>query len=763
MEVRRIVLAMAAFLCLAWGGQALAADAKQTEQAKKTDKKQEEGAQTEHKMPEMVVTATRTEIEKDKAPSSVTIITKEEMERKNVRTIDDALKNVVGVYARRSRGVADSATGSVVTMRGLSNAKRSLVLVDGIPFNDSYSAGVTWSSIPVDSVDRIEIIRGPGSALYGGNAMGGVINIILKVPMKTQAQARGGFGYGEGNREESHDAFYNYRWGVNAGTRLGDQMSLFAGYEGEISTGYPSSLVVKSATTAGGTGLTGGYPMPTSAGANGWVVGDSGNNNGERQVVNALAAWDLSDTGRLRADMIYGYHFYDYGQPNSYVGAFSGRARTGRTTTTSTIYPSDFNSGMGLTEDIRTSLSYDDLLFDKVRIKAVGSFWRENNWYTQPNSSNALGYSLTPGTMSENVRDTWYGSLQADIPIFEGNTLTIGGDLRHNSIDLKSYNLARYREISSKIVKTDLSQGYANNWAAFIQDEWKLPYNFTLYTGARLDYYVAYGGKSGNVGAVNDINSSEFSEISPRASLVWNPWDDTTLRVGASKGFRAPNLYETMRAWTSAGTSPVTYLPNPNLAPETLWTYEAGLQQYFWERKAMLGVTVFHTDFDNYIDSVNVNGNSRLKRQENIGSLTIEGVEFEAQIKPWEFLTLWGNLALTSPKVDKFDLYPEYEGNYLTTVPLTQANIGADITYGQFKFGVSGNYVGRVYANSDNKDQEDVYGTYSERWLWDAKVTYSPTKYTDVSLSVLNIFNEKYFQYYVGQPRTVMLEVALKY
>ena len=66
-------------------------------------------------------------------------------------------------------GLEDRA-GDLV-MRGLAQAKRTLILVDGIPFNDGYSSGVTWSSIPVDSIERIEVIRGPGSALYGGNAM----------------------------------------------------------------------------------------------------------------------------------------------------------------------------------------------------------------------------------------------------------------------------------------------------------------------------------------------------------------------------------------------------------------------------------------------------------------------------------------------------------------------------------------------------------------------------------------------------------------
>jgi len=136
------------------------AEATATETA--TDKAR--SGQGTHQMTDVVVTATRTEVEADKAPASVSIITREEMERQNMRTADDALRYEAGVYTRRGRGVQDPAASSTVSMRGLAQAKRTLILVDGIPFNDGYSSGVTWSSIPVDSIERIEVIRGPGSA-----------------------------------------------------------------------------------------------------------------------------------------------------------------------------------------------------------------------------------------------------------------------------------------------------------------------------------------------------------------------------------------------------------------------------------------------------------------------------------------------------------------------------------------------------------------------------------------------------------------------
>jgi len=736
-------------------------DAETTATETATDKARSGQSQGTHQMTDVVVTATRTEVEADKAPASVSIITREEMERQNMRTADDALRYEAGVYTRRGRGVQDPAASSTVSMRGLAQAKRTLILVDGIPFNDGYSSGVTWSSIPVDSIERIEVIRGPGSALYGGNAMGGVINIILRVPMKTEAMVRGGIGGGYSHGAGTNTSLTNVRWGANAGTRLEDKASLYAGYEGEATSGYPSSPVVKSATTAGTGLLSGGYPTQSASGTPSWIVGNSGNNSGQRQATNALIAYDLTDTSRLRGDVLYGYHYYDYGTPQSYVGGFAGTVSAYPGTRTGSLAAGNFLAGMGETDDLRLSLAYDGMPTDFWRIKTSIAYFREFNRYTSPTSSSTKGYDDAPGTLSNNNRDSFFLELQNDFNLTATNTLTVGGGLRANAVSLTTDNLASYRSWASVIGGSDESSGQSNNWAAYIQDEWRLPGKVTLYGGARLDYWVTFNGRSGNVGNVQSIPSSDRAEISPRIAAVWNPLDDTYLRGGISKGFRAPNLYEMLRSWTSAGTSPTTYLPNPNLKPETLWTYEIGLTQYFWNRRIKLGAAAFHTDFYDYIDSVNISNN--VKRQENIGKLEINGLEFEAKVRPWDFITVWGNLTLNDPKITSFDRYPQYNGKYLPSVPLTQANLGADLTWRQFTANLSGNYAGRVYANSNNNDVQNVYGGNTCRWLWDAKVTYSPTKYMDLAVSVQNIFDEQYYQYYLGSPRTYMVEMKFKY
>ena len=128
-----------------------------------------------------VVTATRTETPVENLPVSVTVITKDDIEKMHVKTVDDVLNKAVGVQIRRSGGL--SACSPTLYMRGTGHSSRVLVLKDGIPLNTTYSGtagGAVWGAMSVDDIEKIEIVRGASSALYGSSAMGGVINIITR-------------------------------------------------------------------------------------------------------------------------------------------------------------------------------------------------------------------------------------------------------------------------------------------------------------------------------------------------------------------------------------------------------------------------------------------------------------------------------------------------------------------------------------------------------------------------------------------------------
>jgi iron complex outermembrane receptor protein len=131
----------------------------------------------------MVVTATRDTEEIRKIPAHVTVITKEKIEESNAQTIPDVLKDEVGVVARDLSGTGKNVS---LDIRGFGETGplNTLVLVDGRRVNEIDLSGVDWTQIPLDQVERIEIVRGAGSVLYGDNAVGGVVNIITKRPEK---------------------------------------------------------------------------------------------------------------------------------------------------------------------------------------------------------------------------------------------------------------------------------------------------------------------------------------------------------------------------------------------------------------------------------------------------------------------------------------------------------------------------------------------------------------------------------------------------
>ncbi len=127
----------------------------------------------------MVVTATRTESTLGQiGGSSVTVITAQDIEAKKQTTVEEVLKGTPGIDVAATGGLGATTR---VFMRG-ADSKNTLILVDGIIFNDPASPdrGADLANLTVDNIERIEIVRGPLSVLYGSNATAGVINIITK-------------------------------------------------------------------------------------------------------------------------------------------------------------------------------------------------------------------------------------------------------------------------------------------------------------------------------------------------------------------------------------------------------------------------------------------------------------------------------------------------------------------------------------------------------------------------------------------------------
>lgn len=146
---------------------------------------------------EVTVTATRTEQRLGETASSMVVLSSEELAATAAGTVDDALRQVPGFSLfRRSGSRFANPTTQGVSLRGLgaSGASRALVLADGIPLNDPFGGWIYWGRVPRVSLDRVEVLRGSGSDLYGSAAIGGVVQLLRRPPSQPALAAEVAYG-----------------------------------------------------------------------------------------------------------------------------------------------------------------------------------------------------------------------------------------------------------------------------------------------------------------------------------------------------------------------------------------------------------------------------------------------------------------------------------------------------------------------------------------------------------------------------------------
>ncbi len=172
------------------------------------------------RLDDLTVVATRLDADTFALPNHVTIITANELKKYPSKTLPEILSLKSGIITRSSFG--NNAARSVIDIRGFGAAatQNTLVLLDGKRLNDIDQSTINYSAIPIENIERIEIVRGAGGVLYGDGAVGGVINIVTRrTPADTQAVSIK-------QRYASYDT-----WQTDAGVRYGTEaasVNLFA-------------------------------------------------------------------------------------------------------------------------------------------------------------------------------------------------------------------------------------------------------------------------------------------------------------------------------------------------------------------------------------------------------------------------------------------------------------------------------------------------------------------------------------------------------
>lgn len=707
---------------------------------------------------DIVITATRTAMDISDAPAAVSVVTDKDIERQGTVHLVDALKNLPGVLVRDNSG-NPSAWSQQVIMRGVAGYNRNAVLVDGQSLNNAFSAGANWSMIDPNAVARVEVVRGPFSSLYGGSAMGGVVNIITKRPVGREVTAKAGVG--------SNNLRYGYASYAN---RLNDKVGLRLEAGQKAGDGYVQDLVVKTPSTGTGTAVDGLQPTQTTAGSTAYIVGDKGKTPWWQQ--NAGLTLDLAtdpDT-TITLGLRYHRHQNSFDAYNTYltdastgVPIVSGSAAVNGTQRV-TLRESDFLFGANGEEVTRLTAAYERKLDGGANLKLDALYTVNGYWYITPTSGTATA-SGGSGKFVDIPTDRLSTNATYGLALNDTHFLVSGAAFTRSTLAKRESIISDWRDRDSTVTarNTFVADGENATYAVYLQDEVTLAPSLTAYLGARYDHWTTHGSYAQVITPVfqGDYAKRSKSALSPKLSLVYTPGAHTTLRASAGSAFREPTLSDMYSTWSSS--SGTIYFSNPDLKPETITSYEIG-GEHRLSAATRLTATIFHNEITDMIASDRLNDGTSNRIQVNIGKAESRGFEMELRHRFDSAVTGFVNYTLTNSKILENPSAPTTVGKRLTLIPERAANIGLELQRGPLSGYLAARYVGKMYGNSSNTDVvNNVYGSYDPYTVVDAKLGYRLGDTFSVSLSVFNLLDRRYYLNSIAPRRTVLAEVTANF
>lgn len=698
------------------------------------------------------ITATRTVQSTLESPASVGVVTAEKIEEKSVQRADEAIKEVAGVYLRADGDHTPNSWSNAVTLRGIPMYYRTAVLLDDVALNNAFSSGVNWSNIPVEEIERIEVVKGPFSSLYGGNAMSGVINVITKQPTKREAVVKTGYG---SNDFKNFVASYK--------DRITDKLGVSFNINEKISDGYINDLVIKTPTT--GTGGKEVYGMQKSIDPTGktvYIVGDKGEKSWWEHDAGIKLFYDFNDYTKATFGYSYHDHATEFNRFNTYLTdvsgnpVFSGTVQLDPTSKTS-LTEKDFLFGSTGEHTDKYTLGYETKILDDVKVKVNANYSQYGYWYV----SQSAGATSTggPGTYTDIPNDTMFGSVQLHFPLGNAHFIVMGADVNKNELAKKVKVLPDWTDDESRTTLNSESNGNSTTKALYIQDTIDITDKLVAYVGGRYDTWETSGNyidytKSTTI----TYEKREDSQFSPKASLVYMPDERTTLRASAGQAFRAPSLSD---LYSSFYAGIKLYQGSPDLKPETLTSWEIG-----FERISDTGTHFKTTYYENYLKDLmyTTDISTTLNEKRNAGKAEIKGIELEVQQEFADGLNAFANFTYNHAKITENKNNPLLVGKQVTYVPQKQVNIGISGKQGDWSGSLMGSYVDDISTKDDNSDiYKATYGGYESYFTANAKLGYQLQEWLNASIAVNNIFDREYFQSSLNPGRTIYGELTFKF
>lgn len=693
---------------------------------------------------EMVVTATRTMKNIQEIPASVAVITAEDIAAKNVTSVTEALQNVTGIYKN------PIAQGGI-SIRGF-NSTDILVLLDGQPMNSGWNGVMNWELIPVESIERIEVVKGAGSSLYGGKAVGAVVSITTKEnTQKTKIDAA--LSYGSNN---------TWKKSLYINGKVDKKLSIGAGYEKRSSDGYPGfyrTVTGKSKGTASGTA-----DVP-KLGDGSYLVGGRGEKDWDNENYSFNLKYDFDESKALKYTYMRSNNDYSYKNPFSYIYDKDGNQLFSGTFLTQdgkyiTITPSQFLGYVGKRETDLHTLNYQDEE-NKIMLN-IGYTNTKKDGYSSPSSPKDINWEGA-GTNSFYPSKAYNIDFQKAWDNIGKHTIVAGFNGKQESFDQTRYNLDNWKNhgsVTAKYPAFEQHGGKGRNLAIFVQDDYKMSDEVTMYTGIRFDNYKKYDGYSYYINADGSHKAKSshheegsYNEISPKLAFEYKVNKDTSYYASYGHSFNPPILYQVYR---DGGGDMGAVRANPELNPETSDTFEIGLKKNL-NAKTKLGLSIYKAktkDKVEYITHYAADGDVAFKRYENAGIEDKKGVELDLNHefdKNWSayFNYAWQQGEITN---SKNATYTNYD------IPKHLLHTGINYTNDKWNIALDAQYV------SERQAPDSVTGEYGAEdafFIMNTYFNYKLNKEATLQFSVQNLFNKEFYASEATSGRTYT--VGLRY
>jgi outer membrane receptor protein involved in Fe transport len=670
---------------------------------------------------EVVVTATRAPTSIKEVPESVSVITGRQVLDTPGQGLDDILRNLPGMVLTSMGPDVGHPTAYNESMRGLPTTEtRMLVLVDGVPLNDPFFGYIQWNRIPLDNIERVEVVRGGGSPLWGNAAMGGVVNVITRAPTSDEllVDAAGG-SYGA-YRTSAYGAWRPADW-------VG--LSLNAAFRG--TDGYQTTPA--SWTSFGTTSLRSPLYAPTSS--------------------------EARNLG-LRAD------FTPSGDLTGFVDIHFTRDEQTLSTPIGLDRQNIWTYAGGVKKTFGAGLALDAVVFHDdsdfvTNNPHLLTFTTEYNSNVHTTKVSDNGASVTLSQKRDGLLKSWQLGMDAH--------------------EISGRDDALYYAPSGQLAApTILGGGRQLFLAGFGQAQLAPVDPLLIMASLRYQYYRNSDGTDTFPPAFGKLPTYEKYRFTPRIDVRWTLTDEVALRGAWYQSFRAPTLDQLYR--TYADTTAGIYEGDPLLSPESLEGGEVGLD--FTHGRIRSQFTVYDTTIRNLITQRNLAPSEypnllgvtcgydaatftylTCTRNINAASAVARGIEAEVDGDlgrgfSTRLTYTYADSHYTADPVD-----PTAVGERLEGVP--RHNASASLTYEapkRWRASAVLRYVSKSWGDAHPEDGLVQYGHFTV----DASAGYQLTRHLETYVQVQNLFDARYIANngggapILGAPFEVMAGVRLK-